>query len=516
MGLKAQFPLMPRTEILQRTLNLVLFLARYIVLTRMKSDKPLFVLLLASWLLSSPLCAVACSVVMGYVRPTNYELVKEADAIVLANAISFEKKGETRRGKSYGVFKFKILDRFKGDFKDEFISVEGDNDLRPWGDPNDFSFTKGDHGPCNPTDYELKGNYVLFLGNWKGVWSVSGAPFTRVNVSVEGTNAPWTKAVRQYARIAKLGDYEKEKAALLELRSCAQANDADCPKALIQDIDAHFSKPTPAKSFSDLQALYEQTKDPEIREYVLWACTRGEKSEAKEFFRTLLRSGVWLQFLNPVCSYVAQVKLSGFTHVFAATLSTNRVEHDRQMLLFALSGSAEASEQPLMQKVLQSINEEEAVILGDWFVKHPSQEAIKQFTKLASKDYSENHELTLALAGMGDTNVLNWAKEFIKRPAENHWLAYYVFALSPLPAADALARQTIQRGDSDGLVSLVQGYKDSKRADRLDRIKEAIALKTKSRKLIYWLRRTLGDWAYEGDKQAEALLSQLPVVESEQ
>jgi hypothetical protein len=55
MGLKAQFPLMPRTEILQGTLNLVLFLARYIVLTRMKSDKPLFVLLLASWLLSSPL-----------------------------------------------------------------------------------------------------------------------------------------------------------------------------------------------------------------------------------------------------------------------------------------------------------------------------------------------------------------------------------------------------------------------------------------------------------------------------
>ena len=482
----------------------------------MKSYRPRFVLPLAFLFLASPLCAVACSVVMGYVRPTNYELVKEADAIVLANAISFERKGEIRRGKSYGIFKFKVLDRFKGDFKDEFISVEGDNDLRPWGDPSDFSFTKGDHGPCNPTDYELKGNYVLFLGNWKGVWSVSGAPFTRVNVLVEGTNAPWTKAVRQYARISKLNDYENEKAALRELRSRAQANDADCPKALIQDIDAHFSKPTPAKSFSDLQALYEQTKDTETREYVLWACARGEKLEAKEFFQNLLRSGEWSQFPHPVCSYVARVKLSGFSDAFAATLSTNRVEHERRMLLIALSGSAEASEQPLMQKVLESINEEETVILGDWFVKHPSQEAIKQFTKLASKDYFENHELTLALAGMGDTNVLNWAKEFVKRPAENGWLGYYVFARSPLPAADVLARQTIQRGDSDGLVSLVQGYQDSKRTDRLDRIKDTIALKTKSRKLIYWLRRTLGDWAYEGDKQAEALLSQLPVVESEQ
>ena len=87
---------------------------------------------------------------------------------------------------------------------------------------------------------------------------------------------------------------------------------------------------------------------------------------------------------------------------------------------------------------------------------------------------------------------------------------------TPLPAADVLARQTIQRGDSDGLVSLVQGYQNSKRTDRLDRIKDTIAVQTKSRKLIYWLRRILGDWAYEGDKQAEALLNQLPVVESDQ
>jgi hypothetical protein len=234
--------------------------------------------------LSSITVVSPCSVVMGYARPTNYELVKEAEAIVLANAVTFEKRGETSRGKAFGVFRFKVLEHLKGDCRDEFISVEGDENVRSWGDANDFSFTKGDHGPCNPTDYKLKGTYLLFLHKWKESWVVGGPPFTRVNVLVEVTNAPWTQAVRHYARIARLNDYDKEKAALRELRSRAVANDAGCPKALAGDIDAHFEKPTPAKSFSDLKTLYERTNDPQMREYVLWACSRGKKDEAKNSF----------------------------------------------------------------------------------------------------------------------------------------------------------------------------------------------------------------------------------------
>src|SRR6188474_1230757 len=109
----------------------------------MKTSRPLPLFLLVMWSLLPGTNSNACSVVMGYVRPTNYELVKEADAIVLANAVSFEKKSDIRRGKAFGIFKFKVLERIKGDFKEEFLSVEGDNDIRPWGDPNDFGFTKG-------------------------------------------------------------------------------------------------------------------------------------------------------------------------------------------------------------------------------------------------------------------------------------------------------------------------------------------------------------------------------------
>jgi hypothetical protein len=449
------------------------------------------------------------------VRPTNYELVREADAVVLANAMAFEKKGDTRLGSSFGTFRFKILERIKGDYREEFVSVEGDNNIRSWGEPDDFSFTKADHGPCNPTDYQLGSNYVLFLRAFKGKWHVDGPSFSRVNVLVEGTNAPWTRAVRDYTRIAGLHDYEKEKAALHKIRSRDATDDKSYASALARDIDAHFGKPTPAKSFSDLRTLYDQTEDATIRERVLWACARGEKQDARELFTQLLRSGEWLNHVPPVCSYVAQVKLTGFHEKFTLALATNQTEHERRMILAALAGSAESSDQAMMQGVLESVSKQETEILANWFVKHPSQAAINHVTKLAAKDYAEESNLTFMLAGMGDTNVLRWADEFVKHPGERSWVGYYVFAISPLPEADLLARQVIQRGDSDDLIWLVQGYEYSGRKDRLDRLKEAAALKTKSQKLIYWIRRTLGNWAYQGDKEAERLLSQLPVVDLE-
>jgi len=480
----------------------------------MKPFRTLAVVLLSIWCLS-PTRTSACSPVMGYIRPTNYELVKDAGTIVLANALAFEKKGDTRRGSSYGTFRFKVLERIKGDCREDFIFVEGDNDIRSWGEPNDFSFTKADHGPCNPTDYQLKSSYVLFLQTHQGKWYVDGPPFTRVNVLVDGTNAPWTQAVREYARISAINNYDKEKAALHELRSHAVGGNEDYSTALVKDIDAHFSKPTPAKSFPDLRALYDQTSDATTRARVLWACARGEKQDARKLFEQLLGGGGWINYIHPICSYVAQVKLAGFHQKFVSALTTNQTEHERRMILVALAGSAESSEQDLMQNVLESVSKQEIAILVGWFVRHPSQAAISYATKLAAKDYAEESNLTFMLAGMGDTNVLNWAKEFVKRPSERNWVGYYVFAISSLPEADKLAREVIQRGDSDGLVSLIQACKDYKKTDRLELLKEAAVIETKSQKLIYWLRRTLGDWAYHGNKEAERLLSQLPVVELE-
>jgi hypothetical protein len=76
---------------------LTLFVDYFIILVAMRRRS--LAILLIAFLCSSPQFNVnACSVVMGYVRPTNYELVKEADAVVLANATNFEKKGKLRPG----------------------------------------------------------------------------------------------------------------------------------------------------------------------------------------------------------------------------------------------------------------------------------------------------------------------------------------------------------------------------------------------------------------------------------
>ena len=458
---------------------------------------------------------LGCSPVMGYVRPTNFELVKGADAVVLARAESFEKKGKMENGKEYGVFKFRILETLKGDHTGEFLTAEGDTAIRPWGDPDDFSYSKPDHGPCHASDYELRSDYVLFLEKWQGQWLVGGPPFTRVNVKVTGTNASWTKAVRQYVRIAALNDYEREKVALRALRSRALARDLGCPAELEKDIEAHFKKPTPAKSFADLLSLYNQTNDPDTRELVLWACARGEKLEAKGLFRQLLRSGEWKRHVEPVCSFFIAVKFTGFHDTIADELSNNQKDYERRLLLYALAATSGSGQQARMQRVLESVSNREAEILGEWFVNHPSPEAICHYTSLAATNYAEECELTFTLAGMGDTNVVNWARDFAKQRSEKAWVAYYTFARSPLPIADTLVREAIQRGDSEGLVWLVQGYQDSHRSDRLDRLREIVALKSKSNKLIYWLRRTVGNMAYRGDKAAELLLGQLPVVEAE-
>lgn len=457
----------------------------------------------------------ACSVRSGYIRPTNYELVKGAEAIVLARATTFEKKAATPGGVSVGMFGFKILERIQGECREEFISTEGDTDVHGWGYPTDFSFTKADYGPCNPTDYQLNSNYVLFLKRFKGNGYVGGPPFSRINVMVEGTNAPWIRAVREYARIASLKNYEKEKTALLNARSSAPASERGYSRALADDIDDHFNKPTPAKSFLDLRVIYDRTADLEKREQVLWACADEPKLEAKDFFRGLMTTGEWLQHIGPVCTYVAEAKLTGFHQKFASVLATNRVEYERRWILMALAGSTEYSEKELMQRILESISAEEIVVLSDWFVRYPSPPAIRHVAKLASKDYPEHFDLTLMLAGMGDSNVVHWAKEFVKQPGDQAWLGVYVFANSPLPEADQIARQIIKNGDSDQLVWLVQAYGDSRSTQRLDRIKEAVKTTPKSQKLIYWLRRTLNDWAYQGNKEAEKLLSELPVVESE-
>ena len=94
-------------------------------------------------------------------------------------------------------------------------------------------------------------------------------------------------------------------------------------------------------------------------------------------------------------------------------------------------------------------------------------------------------------------------------------MAFYVLARSPLTKADAIIQKIVRGNDEECLISLVQGYDGSKNPSRLQRLESIAARESKSKKLIFWLRRTFASLAAHGVEGAQSLLQKLPVVESE-
>ena len=472
---------------------------------------PTFVRLQLAALFTGSLIATGecCSAVIGYRLPTNYELVQQADVIVVAEAISLQVKVK-RKGVSYGTFKFKVIEKIKGAFDREFISAEGDTDLRAWGDPNDFSYRKPGRGPCHATDYRRGAKYVLFMEKWRGEWIVSGPPFTRINVLVDDPDAPWAQAVRRYAQVVALGDYEQEKAALWELRARAERGEPGCPHALAADIDRHFAKPTSAKSFADLKALFDAAPDDAVREDVLWALANGKKAAAKMLVEEVMRKGGWEPFDSALFACVRELQVTACRDQLADLFLHAAPGYRRRTMLFALQRICGGEEASLMLKILARANGDEFEDLGQWFIEHPSEEGVAAYRARLAGDYVAKWGPALALAAMGDRKIVEWAREFVQKPGEKQWVGFYVFGCSPLPAADALAREVIRRGDSKALVALVQSYRDSANPHRWERLQDVISVKPKGKKLRYWLRRTLADLAYDGHEQAKDLLNQLP------
>lgn len=462
-----------------------------------------------------------CSVSATYVWPSNYELVKGAEVIVLAKAVSFKRKGAFKEGKAaYGTFEFKIPEVIKGSFSEKQIACEGDTVDRSWGKADDFGFDKGDYGPCNSLDYKTGNYYVLMLEHWEthgtSRWIVHGPPFTRINVEVSGPDAPWTKAVREYARIASLNNYEAEKLALADLRNKANQPGTDCPYALVEDINRHFKRPSTGKSFTDLKAIYESPGTEErVRDMVLWSCGSDKKQEAAPFIEELFKSGQWLNHIGSACYCVQRLHLISCRDSLVQAYKEHMDGHEKDSMLFAMMAICGNEQAPLMLESLRSANADQTEILSRWFVEHPSREAIEELRKRIGTRYEDKISLTLALAKMGDPDIVNWAKEFTTKGTKDYWIAYFVFAQSPLDEADAMAVDTIKKRDQKSIVHLVQGYRESKSPARWERLKSVLEMKHKNRELSYWLYRTVEDLAYYGDKTASTLLPSIPYVDIE-
>jgi hypothetical protein len=428
---------------------------------------------------SAPAPARACSMIAGWLRPTNYELVRGAEAIVLARSV------ELIPGKEElpGVVRFAVEEVLAGDVRAGSLAVEGNLHFGGRTPENDFGTARPGAfaGGCVAYDYRLDRHYLLFLIQGEQGWQVGGAAFSRVNEEVDGSGSPWVQAVRLYRKTAALGDYEKEKAALRKLRTQATArtDPRRFPAALADDIDRHFRTPTDAKSAADLIALFNQAESAAVRRECLWALGNSAPPEAKEFLRRQLQAGPPEDWLFPLGRYFAAVE----DHTVFATLAglfarSARAGRENFEIARALVASAAAPDAPRMLELLHAGNDATAATLAAWFAApgRDPRSAIADLDRRARGRYGDRSELAHALAALGDEAVVAWAEQAWRGGADQSWAAVRALAASPLGAADVAVREIIAGKDARALHDLItylvisDSRFNPRRWDRLDEI----------------------------------------------
>lgn len=230
--------------------------------------------------------AAGCSVGPEYVRPTNFELVQLADAIVVATAV-----GQTSTETGPAV-RFRIDHTIKGAPPATFVSRAGAlGENKPSDDNLAASHPEGHAGPCNRWTVASGHPYVLFLQRQStGEFIQAGYPFSRVNEDYGGEGSLWVRTVRTYVRVqqqyepmAQLGALEK---LLGELRTVPRTPQR---QAQAQDIVDHLMSRSPYKPTGYLVATYEELERGAAPRYALRPrAADKENSEAQALTEVLM------------------------------------------------------------------------------------------------------------------------------------------------------------------------------------------------------------------------------------
>lgn len=466
-------------------------------------------LALGALLSASPFAGFACSTTVDYLRPSNYELVKAADAILLAMAVSQGRTCSTR---------FDVMDSLMGSFTGDTLILEGcsgepDYVVEPV-DETDFRVARGtQHGPCIRGTYEPGQAYLLLLQRRHDVWNVAPYAFSRVNEPVSGQDSPWVQAVARYIEVAELADYKAEQGALHALQAVAKSGTSPgVPIAIAADIQDHFQTVSDFKSHADLLAVYEASDDEMQRNSVLIAWANRGEAEARPIFEALLTSG---RTDYPVASYFGNLQEVGTVDRFAeAFLRADKDGSDwwaRQSPLGGLLRIADQRHVDTMLRVYADAHgRSERDAIERWFARHPTPVAADALRERVARRYREHPSASFALAASGDEDIVRWAIEYASTSAEDLWIALYVIASSPLPEADTFARGLIASPD-ERLIALVQGYQRPGNPHRGARLEQILDIPGRPRELDAWLQRTLMDLSDEGSLEGvDELLRRLP------
>jgi hypothetical protein len=177
-------------------------------------------LLLAGFSIVCSAPANACSLAAGYKEPTNYELVKKADIVLVGKVVKYAEKEEIGPHK---IFITPTL-RLKGVELPKAVYIHGmlDGDIvtdgpKKWkiqskdSQPLDIwrSHPEGSMGGCSRSTFK-KGNQLLLFFSKKGdklEWI--DPPFGRGAEDVSGPDALWVRAVKIYAKASLLPEKQQ-------------------------------------------------------------------------------------------------------------------------------------------------------------------------------------------------------------------------------------------------------------------------------------------------------------------
>lgn len=194
----------------------------------------------AASLAAAPLPASACSVGGDYRVPTNLQLARDAEAIVLGRVVGgvwdednpFEGNHLTVRS----------LAALKGEAPEGDIEIAGvallpEPRLLSLSNPYEL---EGAHplsyiGGCIRYMFPLGTTALFFLRREDGRWLPTGDPFSRWAEDVPGPDAPWVELTRLYTRAAALP--EAEGRAVLDAERTRLVAREDDPVALLMAAD---------------------------------------------------------------------------------------------------------------------------------------------------------------------------------------------------------------------------------------------------------------------------------------
>lgn len=177
-----------------------------------------------------------------YIQPTNFDLVRNADAIVIATATD---QHASRNNDNDNAVHFRVDGALKGpalrDFDAELSSFADRTFWKtvPPSNPNDLATANPQayEGGCIRRLFTERHAYVVFLSkDHDGVWWELDWPFTRVNEDYFGERSLWVRTIRDYLAVQALPEGWPQHRALERLLRARQAEATPEGKAEAEDI----------------------------------------------------------------------------------------------------------------------------------------------------------------------------------------------------------------------------------------------------------------------------------------